>query len=79
MGYISIFPSDKLTDETKWGVYFSITLLRLVILMNSFPYSLYGIVLCLVAVSPDSQLPCCYLTLSGKKKYPINYDLKYRG
>ena len=29
----------KLTDETKWGAYFS----------------------------PDTQLPCCYLTLSGKR------------
>ena len=49
----------KLTDETKWGAYFSITACTIVILMNVF--------LVPGPVSPDTQLPCCYLTLSGKR------------
>ena len=67
----------KLTDETKWGAYFSITACTIVILMNVFLIPVY--VACAWAGFTGYAVAMLLSYFVGQKKYPINYDLKSIG
>lgn len=69
----------KLTDETKWGAYFSITACTIVILMNVFLIPVYGYVACAWASFTGYAVAMLLSYFVGQKKYPINYDLKSIG
>ena len=69
----------KLTDETKWGAYFSITACTIVILMNVFLIPVYGYVACAWAGFTGYAVAMLLSYFVGQKKYPINYDLKSIG
>lgn len=69
----------KLTDETKWGAYFSITACTIVILMNVFLIPVYGYVVCAWAGFTGYAVAMLLSYFVGQKKYPINYDLKSIG
>ena len=69
----------KLTDETKWGAYFSITACMIVILMNVFLIPVYGYVACAWAGFTGYAVAMLLSYFVGQKKYPINYDLKSIG
>ena len=69
----------KLTDETKWGAYFSITACTIVILMNVFLIPGYGYVACAWAGFTGYAVAMLLSYFVGQKKYPINYDLKSIG
>ena len=69
----------KLTDETKWGAYFSITACTIVVLMNVFLIPVYGYVACAWAGFTGYAVPMLLSYFVGQKKYPINYDLKSIG
>lgn len=69
----------KLTDETKWGAYFSITACTIVILMNVFLIPVYGYVACAWAGFIGYAVAMLLSYFVGQKKYPINYDLKSIG
>ena len=69
----------KLTDETKWGAYFSITACTIVILMNVFLIPVYGYVAWAWAGFTGYAVAMLLSYFVGQKKYPINYDLKSIG
>ena len=69
----------KLTDETKWGAYFSLTACTIVILMNVFLIPVYGYVACAWAGFTGYAVAMLLSYFVGQKKYPINYDLKSIG
>lgn len=69
----------KLTDETKWGAYFSITACTIVILMNVFLIPVYGYVACAWAGFTGYAVAMLLSYFVGQKKYLINYDLKSIG
>ena len=69
----------KLTDETKWGAYFSITACTIVVLMNVFLIPVYGYVACAWAGFTGYAVAMLLSYFFGQKKYPINYDLKSIG
>ena len=69
----------KLTDETKWGAYLSITACTIVILMNVFLIPVYGYVACAWAGFTGYAVAMLLSYFVGQKKYPINYDLKSIG
>ena len=69
----------KLTDETKWGAYFSITACAIVVLMNVFLIPVYGYVACAWAGFTGYAVAMLLSYFVGQKKYPINYDLKSIG
>ena len=69
----------KLTDETKWGAYFSITACTIVILMNVFLIPVYGYVACAWAGFTGYAVAMLLSYFVGQMKYPINYDLKCIG
>lgn len=69
----------KLTDETKWGAYFSITACTIVVLMNVFLIPVYGYVACAWAGFAGYAVAMLLSYFVGQKKYPINYDLKSIG
>ena len=69
----------KLTDETKWGAYFSITACTIVILMNVFLIPVYGYVACAWAGFTGYAVAMLLSYFVGQKKYPIHYDLKSIG
>lgn len=69
----------KLTDETKWGAYFSITACTIVILMNVFLIPVYGYVACAWVGFTGYAVAMLLSYFVGQKKYPINYDLKSIG
>ena len=66
----------KLTDETKWGAYFSITACVIVVLMNVFLIPVYGYMACAWAGFTGYAVAMLLSYFVGQKKYPINYDLK---
>lgn len=69
----------KLTDETKWGAYFSITACTVVILMNVFLIPVYGYIACAWAGFTGYAVAMLLSYFVGQKKYPIQYDLKSIG
>lgn len=66
----------KLTDETKWGAYFSLTACTVVILMNVFLIPVYGYMACAWAGFTGYAIAMLLSYFVGQKKYPIRYDLK---
>ncbi|WP_455586142.1 oligosaccharide flippase family protein [Bacteroides sp.] len=66
----------KLTDETKWGAYFSLTACTVVILMNIFLIPIYGYMACAWAGFTGYAVAMLLSYFVGQKKYPIAYDLK---
>ena len=78
-GYFNLSFWYKLTDETKWGAYFSITACTIVILMNVFLIPVYGYVACAWAGFTGYAVAMLLSYFVGQKKYPINYDLKSIG
>ena len=77
--YFNLSFWDKLTDETKWGAYFSITACTIVVLMNVFLIPVYGYVACAWAGFTGYAVAMLLSYFVGQKKYPINYDLKSIG
>lgn len=69
----------KLTDETKWGAYFSIVACSIVILMNIFLIPVYGYMACAWAGFTGYAVAMLLSYFVGQKKYPIAYDLKAIG
>ena len=69
----------KLTDETKWGAYFSLTACTIVILMNAFLIPVYGYMACAWAGFTGYAVAMLLSYFVGQKKYPIAYDLKSIG
>ena len=69
----------KLTDETKWGAYFSLTACTIVILMNVFLIPVYGYMACAWAGFCGYGIAMLLSYFVGQKKYPIQYDLKAIG
>lgn len=69
----------KLTDETKWGAYFSLTACTIVILMNVFLIPVYGYMACAWAGFTGYAVAMLLSYFMGQKKYPIAYDLKSIG
>lgn len=78
-GYFNLSFWYKLTDETKWGAYFSITACTIVVLMNVFLIPVYGYVACAWAGFTGYAVAMLLSYFVGQKKYPINYDLKSIG
>lgn len=66
----------KLTDDTKWGAYFSIIACLIVVLMNIFLIPVYGYVACAWAGFTGYAIAMLLSYLVGQKKYPIAYDLR---
>lgn len=69
----------KLTDETEWGAYFSLTACTIVILMNVFLIPVYGYMACAWAGFTGYAVAMLLSYFVGQKKYPIAYDLKSIG
>ena len=69
----------KLTDETKWGAYFSLIACTIVILMNAFLIPVYGYMACAWAGFTGYAVAMLLSYFVGQKKYPIAYDLKSIG
>ncbi len=66
----------KLTDETKWGAYFSLTACIIVILLNIFLIPIYGYMACAWAGFIGYAVAMLLSYFVGQKKYPIRYDLR---
>lgn len=66
----------KLTDETKWGAYFSLAACVVVVLMNVFLIPVYGYVACAWAGFTGYAVAMLLSYFVGQKRYPIGYDLK---
>ena len=69
----------KLIDETRWGVYFSLTGCTILILMNIFLIPKYGYIACAWAGFTGYGVAMLLSYFVGQKKYPIQYDLKAIG
>lgn len=69
----------KLTDETRWGAYFSLTACTIVISMNIFLIPIYGYMACAWAGFTGYAVAMLLSYFVGQKKYPIDYDLKSIG
>ena len=69
----------KLTDETRWGAYFSLTACTIVILMNILLIHIYGYMACAWAGFTGYAVAMLLSYFVGQKKYPIDYDLKSIG
>lgn len=66
----------KLTNETKWGAYFSLVACSIVILMNIFLVPIYGYMACAWAGFTGYAVAMLLSYVVGQKKYPIAYDLR---
>lgn len=66
----------KLTDETRWGAYFSLLACLIVILMNVFLIPVYGYWACAWAGFTGYAVAMLLSYFVGQKKYPIAYDLR---
>jgi len=66
----------KLTDQTKWGAYFSIIgcIMTVVIIIGFVPR--YGFIACAWASFISNLLMTILSYFVGQKKFPINYDLR---
>ncbi len=69
----------KLTDETKWGAYFSMIGCSIIVLMNIFLIPKYGYMACAWAGFAGYGVAMLLSYFVGQKKYPIHYDLKAIG
>lgn len=66
----------KLTDDTRWGAYFSLLACLIVILMNIFLIPVYGYWACAWAGFTGYAVAMLLSYFVGQKKYPIAYDLR---
>lgn len=66
----------KLTDETRWGAYFSLVACLIVVLMNIFLIPIYGYMACAWAGFTGYAVAMLLSYFVGQKKYPIAYDLR---
>lgn len=66
----------KLTDETKWGAYFSLIACMIVVLMNIFLIPVYGYIACAWAGFTGYGVAMILSYFVGQKKYPIAYDIR---
>lgn len=66
----------KLTDDTRWGAYFSLLACLIVILMNIFLIPIYGYWACAWAGFTGYAVTMLLSYFVGQKKYPIAYDLR---
>lgn len=66
----------KLTDETRWGAYFSIVGCSVIVLMNVFLIPVYGYMACAWAGFAGYGVSMVLSYVVGQRKYPIRYDLK---
>jgi O-antigen/teichoic acid export membrane protein len=69
----------KLTDETRWGAYFSITACLVVIAMNITLIPRFSYMACAWAGFTGYAVAMLLSYFVGQKKYPIDYDLKSIG
>ena len=69
----------KLTDETRWGAYFSLTACIIVVAMNILLIPHYGYVACAWAGFTGYGIAMLLSYFVGQKRYPIAYDLKSIG
>ena len=69
----------KLTDETKWGAYFSLIGCTTLVLINVIFIPKYSYMACAWAGFCGYGVAMVLSYLVGQKKYPIHYDLKSIG
>ena len=66
----------KLTDETKWGAYFSIIGCAVILILNIWLVPQYGYVASAWASVAGYGLITLLSYIIGQKKYPVAYPLK---
>lgn len=66
----------KLTDETKWGAYFSFAGCAILVLINVLFVPIYSYMACAWAGFAGYAAAMLLSYFVGQKKYPICYDLK---
>ena len=66
----------KLTDETKWGAYFSIIGCAVILILNIWLVPQYGYVASAWASVAGYGLITLLSYVIGQKKYPVVYPLK---
>ena len=66
----------KLTDQTKWGAYFSITgcIITVAIIVGFVP--VYGFIACAWASFASNLLMMLLSYFVGQKKFPVPYNLR---
>ena len=69
----------KLTDETRWGAYFSIVGCAIIVVLNILFVPVYGYAASAWASVAGYAVIMLLSYVMGQKKYPINYDLKSLG
>lgn len=69
----------KLIDETRWGAYFSLTGCTILVVMNILLIPKYGYIACAWAGFVGYGVAMLLSYFVGRKKYPIQYDLKSIG
>jgi O-antigen/teichoic acid export membrane protein len=69
----------KLTDETRWGAYFSVTACAVVIVMNITLIPRFSYMACAWAGFTGYAVAMLLSYFVGQKRYPIDYDLKRIG
>ena len=66
----------KLTDETRWGAYFSIIGCAIIVVLNVLYVPVYGFTASAWASVAGYAVIMLLSYWMGQKKYPIQYDLK---
>ena len=69
----------KLTDETRWGAYFSLIGCAIIVVMNIMFVPTYGYIASAWASVAGYGVIMLLSYWMGQKKYPIQYDLKSLG
>ncbi len=65
----------KLTDDTRWGAYFSLIACTVVVVLNVLLIPRYGYMACAWAGFAGYGVAMLLSYFIGRKKYPIPYDL----
>lgn len=69
----------KLTDQTKYGAWFSMAGCSVIVLLNIFLIPLYGYMACAWAGVAGYGICMLLSYFIGQRKYPIQYDLRCMG
>jgi O-antigen/teichoic acid export membrane protein len=69
----------KLTDDTRWGAYFSLIGCSIIIVLNIVLIPYYSYMACAWAGLAGYSTAMLLSYFVGQKKYPIPYDLKAIG
>ena len=77
--YIRGHIGAKLTDETRWGAYFSLIGCAIIVVMNIVFVPVYGYIASAWASVAGYGVIMLLSYWMGQKKYPIQYDLKSLG